>query len=162
MKTIYIGFSCSGKIGSKLISWFMRKPFSHTYLKFQEPWYKDQTIHQATGHGLGYMSENIFNSECTVVKEFPLQISDELFLEVVTNCHNNSGANYGYFQLLGIFMVDVLSKIGIKIKKNPIRGGIICSEWMYDILTEVYGKWTDKDPNLVDPSDIYAFLMTKV
>ena len=158
MKTITIGFSHNNMVGSRLISWFMRKPFSHTYLKFQEPWYSDQTINQATGHGLGYMSETRFKENNTVVREYSLQISEELFQEVVNNCHRNAGVSYGYLQLVGIFCVTILSKVGIKVSKNPLPSGVICSEWMYDILAEVYGPWTDKDANLVTPADIDSFL----
>lgn len=162
MQTIYIGFSKSHLIGSKLISWFMNQEYSHTYFKFKEPWYDDNTINQSTGHGIGYMAESRFNENNTIVKEHCLQISDELFLELINECHQNAGVKYGYFQNLGIFVVNVLSKIGININKNPINDGVNCSEWMYYILEEVYGQWTDKDPNLVTPADIDDFLENKI
>ena len=161
MKTIYIGFSKSNLIGSKLISWFLNREYSHTYFKFQEPWYDDKTINQSTGHGIGYMAEHNFIKNNTIVKEYVLDISDELFLELVNDCHKNAGVKYGYFQNLGIFVIDVLSKLKINIKRNPINDGVNCSEWMYYILEEVYGKWTDKDPNLVTPADVEAFLQSK-
>lgn len=164
MKSITFGFSRSsqGLIGSKLIMWFMRKPFSHTYFKYKEDRYVDSTIFQATGKGLNYMAEHRFHEHNTPVREFTEQISDELFDELMRDCHNNAGIDYGFLQNLGLAFVRLADKVGWKIDKNPINDGINCSEWMYYILAEIYGpRWTETEPNLVAPDEVYEFLESK-
>lgn len=162
MRTIYIGFSTSSLIGARLISWFLKRPFSHTYMKFQEPWFSDCTINQSTGHGVSYMSATRFADNNIIVREYPLQISDALFMQIVEFCHQNAGIDYGYLTNLGILVCRCLAKIGVHIKQNPLHSGINCSGWMYYILEEVYGKWTDEDPNLIAPDDIDNFLQSKI
>lgn len=164
MKTITIGFSKntnSWAIGSLLIRWFMNRPFSHTYLKFKEDQFSDSTISQETGAGCGYISETRFLSVDTVVAEFPIQISDELYAEIMQDCHKYAGVKYGYLQNLGLAYARIMARLGIRLKRNPISDGMNCSEWMCYILMEVYGKWTDLDPNLVAPDDVYSFLQSR-
>lgn len=164
MKTIIVGFSKAKSkwmVGSALIMWFTWRPFSHVYFKFKEDLYDDWTVDQSTGHGIGYMSQIGFDQNNLTVKEFALEISDELYVEILRTCHMNSGVKYGYLQNIGIFLVDCLSKVGIKVNKNPLPIGINCSEWMYYILEEIYGKWTEKDPALIKPGDVYDFLLLK-
>lgn len=161
MKTIIIGFSKGSSkwlIGSILIMWFTNKPFSHTYFKFKEDMYDDWTISQSTGHGVGYMCETRFNEFNTTVESFPLQISDDLYSKILKDCHANAGIDYGYLQNLGIFISTCLDKIGIHLKRNPLPIGTNCSEWLYHILVNVYGNWTDKDPALITPNDIRLYL----
>lgn len=162
MKTIIIGFSKnegSWAIGSRLIRWFMHRDFSHTYFKFKEDLYEDHTIFHAVGKGLIYVSERSFLKHNTPVAEFELTISNELFDELLQDCHTNAGNDYGIFQNLGIAVVRGLSKIGIKIDRNPINDGINCSEWAYYLLEEIDGKWTQTDPNLIAPDQIYDYLI---
>lgn len=162
MKTIIIGFSKhkgSWAIGSDLIRWFMKRDFSHTYFKFKENLYEDHTICHATGKGVNYMSETTFLEHNEPVAEFELEISDSLFDELLQDCHKFAGANYGYLQNVGILIVRVAAKIGIKMNKNPLNDGINCSEWGYYILEEIDGEWIHIDPNLVAPDQVYDYLV---
>lgn len=164
MKTIVVGFSkakSKWEVGSTLIAWWMGEDFSHTYFKFKEDMFQDWTVNQSTGHGINYMAETSFLQNNVSVKEFSLNISDELYLEILTTCHVNAGVSYGYLQNIGILIVDLLAKVKINVRKNPLPIGINCSEWMFYVLEEVYGKWTDKDPALVEPKDVYNFLLSK-
>lgn len=161
---ITVGFSRNknNAIGSLLIRKFMNREFSHVFFKYKEPLFEDATLFHAIGKGLVYMAENTFLSHNVVVDEFELSISQELFNELMMDCHNNAGKDYGFFQNLGIFAIRSLNKIGFNIKKNPINDGINCSEWLYYILEEIYGKWTETDPNLVAPDEVYDFLKGKL
>lgn len=161
MKTIIIGFSKHKGFapGSDLIKWFMNKDFSHTYFKFKEDLYDDHTIFHAVGKGLNYISERTFLEHNQPVAEFELPISDELFNELMQDCHKHAGGKYGYFQNLGIALVRGLAKIGITLDRNPIDDGINCSEWGYYILEDIDGKWIHIDPNLVAPDQVYDYLV---
>lgn len=163
MAIISFGFSrnSKGKIGSRILCWAMRKKFSHTFFMFKEKMYSDRTVQQSTGHGVASMSETRFLQDNIIVQEFPVAISEALFDEILQECHKYAGCNYGYLQNLGVAIVRLAAKLGIKINKNPLDDGMNCSEWMCYILDEIYGKWTTKDPNLVGPDDVYAFLESK-
>jgi len=110
------------------------------------------------GKGLSYISETSFKSRNIIVIEFALEIPDDLYNELLEDCHNNAGVHYGFLQNVGIVLVDLLNRVGFSINKNPIDDGINCSEWIYFLLEAVFGKWIDKDPNLVTPEDAYLFL----
>lgn len=140
----------------------MGRNFSHTYFKFREDLYQDNTICHATGRSINYMSETTFGLHNQTVEEFELPVSQELYNELLQECHKFAGREgYGYFQNLGIVIVKYLNKVGFNLNKNPIDDGINCSEWMYYLLEEIYGKWIDIDPNLVTPDHVYVFLKEK-
>jgi hypothetical protein len=157
---ITIGFSYHKgfAIGSWAIRMFLNKPFSHVYFKYKEKDLNTPTIYHAVGKGLTYISEDNFHKENETVSEFKINISEELFKELKNDCHEHASMDYGFFQNFGIVAVRALARIGIEIKKNPINDGINCSEWAFYILEEIYGKWTECDPNLVGPDQVFDFL----
>lgn len=161
MKTIIIGFSRhkGNAIGSELIQKYMGTKFSHVFFKFKEPHYVDNSIFHAVGRGLSYVSETRFLHSNTIAKEFVITVSDETYYELLNDCQQNSGIKYGFLQNIGILLVDCLNKLGCSISKNPINDGINCSEWVAYLIEEMYGKWTDKDYNLVTPLDVYNYLI---
>lgn len=163
MKTIYVGFSrnANSAPGSKVIQLFLNKPFSHTYFKFKEDSYCDHTIFHAVGKGLTYISETNFLNHNTVVFEKAIEINDETYKELLNECHQNAGRKYGFLQNLGILWVRSLNCLGFDLKTNPLDDGINCSEWMYYLLEEIYGRWTDTEPNLVAPDEVYNYLINK-
>lgn len=162
MKTIIIGFSKHRgfAIGSWLIRLVLQRPFSHTYFKYKEPEYQDGTVFHAVGKGLIYISETSFLEHNEPVSEFNLSISDDSFAGLMQECHKIAGRDYGYLQNIGIALIRWANKIGFNIKHNPLNDGINCSEWAADVIEEVYGKWTDKDPNLIAPDDVYKYLVS--
>ena len=125
---------------------------------FKEDLYSDYTIFHAVGKGLTYISESRFKQNNEIVALFPVTIPDELFSELLEDCHKNAGLKYGFLQNIGIGLVRLANKVGIKVLKNPLNDGINCSEWLYYLLEEIYGKWTDTEPNLVAPDEVYDYL----
>lgn len=162
MKTITVGFSCHKGFapGSKIIKLILNRPFSHTYFKFKEDLLEDFTVFHAIGRGLSYVSYTNFKEHNNVVAEFDIEITDELYIELLNDCQKHASIQYGYMQNLGIVLVRGLSRLSITIKRNPFTKGINCSEWVYYILEEIYGNWIDSDPNLVGPDQVFDFLTT--
>lgn len=163
MKTITIGFSKHKGFapGSSLIRWYTKRPFSHTYFRFKDETYTDDTIFHAVGKGLIYISSTNFLRDNEVVQEFSLKVNEEMFKIILNVCHQKAGKKYGYKQNLGILLVRQLNKLGFALDKNPLDDGINCSELMFYLLSEVHGQWSKKDPNLITPADIYDFLVSK-
>lgn len=148
-------------IGSDIIRWVLKRDFSHTWLKFKMKDLYSNTVFHAVGNGLSYISEPAFLQHNEVIEEFELEISDSLYNHILNLCHSYASVKYGYWQNLGIGFVKFLKLFGINYRRNPFNEGLNCSEWCALVLTEVYGKWTDKESNLIDPTDVYNYLKDK-
>jgi hypothetical protein len=136
----------------------MGTEFSHTYLKVQLPLMQEMTVLHATGAGLFPAAYSHFLEKNIPVREFELDISDRQLAEILNMAHRNFGEKYGFLQNFGVLLVQSLEKLGIKESRNPLSDGINCSEWLYEVLTDLYGPWTNKDKNLVTPKDVYEYL----
>lgn len=164
MKKVYIGFS--SHIGFAPGSWLIRvmlnAPFSHTYFKFKNDELLEPTIFHAVGKGLTYISESNFLIHNKPIKEIEILIDDELFNELLNDCHENASKDYAYLQNIGLILVRGLSRIGINLKKNPFTYGINCSEWVAYILNQIdpvfANKFKDIDENLIGPDQIFDYL----
>lgn len=159
MKNIIIGFSKNRKcaIGSKLIMAYMRTKFSHTYLRIKLDTFNEDSVFHAVGRGATIVSYSNFLIKNEPIKEFNLNISDELFDEICNEFHKRSGKDgYGFLQNIGILIAEKL-----KLTKNPFDDGLNCSEWIAYCLEEIYPeRWksNERDFNLVKPSEVYEFL----
>jgi hypothetical protein len=157
---IIIGFSKHRGFApfSKLLCLYMNVDFSHVYMKFQDTKMPDPTILHAVGKGLIYLSDTVFRQHNEIV-QYTFDISDETFDKIKTDFHRQAGEDYGYLQNLGVFLIDLIKSISSnEVAKNPLSEGINCSEWVSQVLDDAIGDWTDKDPNLIKPSDIRNFL----
>lgn len=104
MKTIVIGASRNRqcKPGSLLIQWHLGTNYSHIYFKFKEDMYEDATVFQAVGKGMQYISYNNWLEHNVPIHEFEMQVSDEIYIELMQDCHKNSGKAYGFQQNIWI------------------------------------------------------------
>lgn len=161
MKTIYVGFSKSNKklpIGSWLIRAYQRTEFSHVYIRLKtKPRFPSDKILHASEGLVQNMSSTQFDKKHRVVKEFPIEVTENRYKNLVDVMHELSGANYSFMQNFGIFLVETLSLLGIKIK-NPWKTGWNCSEYVAHILWEDVPGFDGFDPNLVIPKDLYNIL----
>jgi hypothetical protein len=158
---ITIGFSKHTGFApfSTAIRCYLDTEFSHTYFKVTLPGLNDASVLQATGKGISMCSYTNFLKHNIVVKEFKMNISNELFLELYNEFHDKAGTKYGYIQNIGILISNIL-----KLKTNPFQDGIVCSEYIAYCLSEVYpDDWDDSvmDFNLVTPRDVYQYLVSK-
>lgn len=141
---------------SSLIRWYLGRSFSHTYIKLQLSELEEPSVFHAVGKGVSILSYSNFLKMNVAVKEFELEISEELYLGICNEFHDFAGTSYGALQNLGIILYDK----GI-VKKNPFSTGINCSEWVAYCLEEVFPKDWDshsRDFNSIKPSEIYDYL----
>ena len=145
---------------SVAIRWYLNSEFSHTYFKIQLPGLTDSSVLQANGQGVGICSYMNFKKKNAVIKEFDIEISDELFLEIYNEFHDRSGVKYGYIQNLGILLSE---QVGLRI--NPFQDGMVCSEYLAYCLEEIFpDDWNSatQDFNLVTPKTVYDYLLVKL
>lgn len=159
MKKITIGFSKSRKrfaLFSYLIKKYLKTSYSHVYIKFQSLSLDRVLIYEAVGGGVRFIGSNLWEKHAEEIKSYTLDISDENYIKLLQYCVDNSGLEYGYLQNIGVVIADFL-----KMKKNPFRTNVNCSEMLGNIL-KLEGYEISKDVNLLTPLDIDIILSNSV
>jgi hypothetical protein len=157
-KRVYIGLSTpkNESILTKLIKMLLRTKYSHCYVRWETSWGFD-AIYEASGVSVKFVGGDIWHKKNVIHKEWALDISLRTFHDkFLSHLMSISGTQYGVKQLvqLGIALM-FRTKGGVtKDKKNTM----ICSELIYYVLTEVFEKKWDIDPDIVTPKDIERYL----
>ena len=165
-----IGFSYYKKGGffgllARAIRFFTHGKWSHTFT----------VIGRLEGIGTPLVSEadefgvniNLFSKYLdTGTYNFELyapQISDLKKDIGIQECLALEGKTYGYFQLLGFIIVWLVKKLTGKSIKNPIGGGIICSEEVLRYCLAVgieEEKFKQLDADTTSPKELYQIIST--
>jgi hypothetical protein len=160
---ITIGFSKHKGFApmSNAIRWYLGTPFSHCYIKIKLDEFNDSSVLHAIGKGVVIMSYNNFLTQAESIKEFDLEISEDLYKEICDDFHKLVGVTkYGFGQNIGILIARAL-----KLKKNPINDGVNCSEWAAYCLEEIDpDMWNSKeeDFNLITPLEVFNYLKDNI
>lgn len=161
MKTIKIGFSYPKefKIGAWLISKWIGRPYSHTYIYWEDNQGREIVFQAAHGTVHMIMLDN-FLIENIIIEEYSLNITDEGYQHLRDYCYFNSGFRYSYLDLIYVVIYDLSLKLGIKfLPKNP--DGFICSELVSVALALVFGFKLPKPSYLMTPADVEKLLEDK-
>jgi hypothetical protein len=164
MRTIGIVFTKSKKkcaLGSFLIRLWTKKPYSHVAAKFFV-YLEANMYYQASEGRVNYESDEVFHSKHEVVKEYKITLPEEFYREVSLSCLRNAGKPYGFWQNIGIAVIDILRKICPKKHKNKWSKGYNCSELLYSLVFKKIIVGLDKDPQLVKPEDIEEIIVKKL
>lgn len=163
MKKITVGFS---KPKSKFVPFaaaikkVISSDFSHTYIKFKADSFNRVLIYQASGTAVNFMAEERFLDHNTVVAEFDLEVSEEVFNKTLQFAIDQVGTPYGMSQIFGILYVKALGLFGLK-ARNPFpngSGNYVCSELVAQILKEIIGLQVEQDLDLIDPKEVFELL----
>lgn len=148
------------KIGAKLISLFINRPYSHVLIH----WYSkslDRTLVYQASHGqVHFIEMQNFLKDNDIVKSYKVNLLDDQYNELIRRCVDLAGQPYATMELLKLSIHEILAKVNIKCDFNDTKG-YICSELMADILETMYGKVFKKPKNQITPSDIDDFLGKK-
>lgn len=158
---VYVGFSRPIKSNpvSSMIAWWMRRPYSHVYLRFESsnPSFPSTVYHAARGM-VHFLTFERFLASNYVVVEYKLDVSAEQKLQILTAAIKLCGEKYSYFELLQITFCDLvyrLFKVELLAKDAP---GYICSELVGKMLANVLHVAFDKPLSILKPSDIESKL----
>lgn len=157
---IKIGFSEPNhfKLGACIIKKYLGTDFSHTYVKFKQERLNDNTIFHAVGMGVVYLSETQFKKNNNQVKEFTLELSEDLYNKVLNKCHSLASNKYAFGQNLGLVI-----KRQFNLNVNPFQDDFNCSELVAYLLVEIWPQdWIGVDLNSVGPDTVYCYLEKKV
>lgn len=161
MRTIGIVFTKSKKtfaLGSALIRLWTNKPYSHVAAKFFV-YLEANMYYQASEGRVNYESDEVFNSKHEIITEYKITLPEEIYREVSLNCLRNAGKPYGFWQNVGIVLVDILNKICPKKRSNPFKKGFNCSELLYSKVFKKLLPCLDMDPQLIKPHQIEELIL---
>lgn len=153
---IYIGFSSpkKKKVGSELIKWWIGRPYSHVYIRFESsrPVIPSAVYHAAHG-SVHFMSQDRFLTENTIYSEFKFDVSESQRSEILAWCISMSGESYGYCELLKIFFMDLAHRLNIPLAFHDGKG-YICSELVGEVLKTHFSHQFKKPMYSLSPKDI--------
>lgn len=163
---IVFGFS-RAKSNLNFGSWIIRKvqgtSYSHTYVKWHDQMTDKWVIYQATGKGgVGYVTEENFARHSIIIKEFACANDPFEFSNAMKYCQNNSGQDYGFFQLVGILYAKTVKWIGGRVD-NPFPQGQVCCETVAVLLMDHFGVQMDHaDMDVIDVKYVHDKLESAV
>lgn len=157
-KRIYIGLSSPKKesLLTKLIKVILRTKYSHCYVRWETSWGFD-AVYEASGTSVKFVGGDIWHDKNKIHKEWALDISlrtyHDKFLSYLMSI---SGTKYGCLQLIKLGL-SLLFRTSSR-KRTDTKNRMICSEVIYYILTEVFEKSWEVDPDIVTPKDIERYM----
>jgi hypothetical protein len=159
MAIITVGFSSpiEKKIGAESIKFYLGTDYSHVYVKFKSESLNRTMIYHAAHGMVHFIEEANFLKTNKVIKEYTLEISDELLIKLKQRCIDLAGIEYGFDELPKIVINDICINLNIKYKVVDSKG-YICSELVADILEETLEVKFNKPKNLITPKDIDTYL----
>lgn len=124
MKIIF-GFSTPKKerMLSKLIRSVEKRPFSHSYVRLEDPFGND-IIFQASGLAVNICSLKNFLEVERIVEEYEIEIDDSMELELWNYIISRLGVSYSILQLVWILIKKIT---GAEIGHNNDKA-VVCSE----------------------------------
>jgi len=161
MRNIIIGFATPTKfkVGAALIRWWINKPYSHVFVKYQD----DQgraMVFQAS-HGIVHLcSQERFLSDNTIIKTYNTNISEVEYQQFRDFYYDKLGESYAYLDIAIIMMYDILTK-AINIKSVPDAPGYVCSSLIASMLYNIKGISCNKPLHLIRPDDIDMLLYNR-
>lgn len=136
MRTLIIGFSTGRTPVAAAIRLAQGTKYSHVYIRTISNSWGRSFVYQASGTKCNIITYQRFLKHADVIKEFEIQVSEDVYQEIVGGAMDLAGEDYGIFQLVGLSMVlAVRALTGIRIR-NPFKKGFVCSEMVAKLLRE--------------------------
>jgi hypothetical protein len=160
MRKLKVGFSRSAdnKIFSVILQKYLKTDISHTFVMFDTARHMgdDSIYHSSIGSGIGFVAKHVFEEENEIVRVYEIELKEEVYVKVRKELFYNCGRKYGFWQNIGIAIVDFAKQVfGVKIK-NPFRKDQNCSELIHrDVIQIVYPEIAkDYDPDTISPKQV--------
>lgn len=136
----------------------MGTDYSHVLIYWKAKSIDRHLVYQASHGSVHFIELQNFLKSNEIVKEYKLDISDDLYIKLVQRCVDLAGEPYGFLELLNIAMHDVANYAGLKLDFGDGRG-YICSELLVDLLGQLGHSPFLKPKHLIKPKDIEDFLI---
>lgn len=153
---IIVGFSTPKglKLGAFLIRLWTKSKYSHVYIRFESSNKKiPLNVYHAAKGMVHFREYEKFKHDNNIIKEYEIPITAEDRVDLLVNSMKLSGEVYGYFELLTIFLMDILNYFNIKVKTYDGKG-YICSELIGFLMIKILKVCFTKPTYLLKPLDI--------
>ena len=160
MRKLKIGFSRSAdnEIFSVILQKYLGTDISHCFVMYDTKKHMgdDSIYHSAIGSGIGFYAKNVFEQENEIVRVYEIEVEDEIYIKIRQELFYNCGRKYGFWQNIGIAIVDFAKQVfGIKIQ-NPFRKDQNCSELIHrDVISIAFPEIAKEyDPDTISPKQV--------
>lgn len=157
--TIAFSYPIKFKIGAKIISLFMNKPYSHVLIYWKSKSLNRVLVYQASHGNVHFIELNNFLKENKIIKEFKLEITETQYTQLIKQAIDLAGEPYDLKGVLLLGYYKILNKIGISIDIKESKG-YFCSELLANLCLSLFNKEFNKHTSLIEPSDIDDYLTT--
>ena len=159
--TIIVGFSRNKewyKVGSVAIELAEKRPYSHAFLQFTDPFTQRDMIAQAAHGMVNEMSFTRFTEENTVVRTYSFEITPDQFHQLLQTIQDNLGMPYGYLELIWIAIKKLLR---IQVNIHDHNDTYICSEFV-GMLLQTLDILKPDNLDFLTPSDLEKLILQKI
>lgn len=159
MKYVIVGFSSPKKfkIGAWLIKKWIKKSYSHVYIRYNNEDNMDVVFHAAHGT-VHHVSYDRFASQNETISSYILKLTDEEFKALQWYCYGTMGLTYDTGDLIKIVLYDIAEKVGIRLNTKD-WSGYICSELASEVLNILKDFKFHRPFNLIEPHHVEAELL---
>jgi len=163
MKELKVVFTKSKK-KLQFLSWLIMlwtwKKYSHVAVEVPMRMLEKPMYFQANEGKVNYEYYDHFHREHEIIKELTIEIPEDIWTELAKKRLMSAGENYGYYQNIGIVLVDIAKLFGIKIS-NPWKKGQNCSELLWNTVFSKLCPDAGYDPNTIKPHHIEKIILEK-
>lgn len=148
-----VGFSrakSAWAIGSKSIQIAEKRPYSHTYVRYESKLTGVQIVAQASHGFVNEQNFEIFKQKNIVVKEREFEVDIEKFKLFRKFIDENLGKPYSRIQII---FLTIKKLFRIELDANNKDDAFICSEFIARVL-EVIGVLNTSNEDSITPSDL--------
>ena len=106
---LYIGASVTVDtlIFSEVVKFYIGKPYSHVYIRYQDPFTKQEIVSESS-HGEAHkMTLSKWYLSNRIVEEYEIEVSEEVFRAILTNINNRLQASYSELNIIGMPFYDM-------------------------------------------------------
>lgn len=157
MKKITVGLSkrTSFNIFSLGIELFQRTKYSHAYIKLHLDDINRDCIYQASGLAVNFSNMEKFDAVETVIHEWDIEVTDEMFNQIMGFCFDELGKPYDIKMIIGIIFNTLF---GWKLFNSDGLNSFICSELVGYVLKMVGVLPLDHCLDYYTPKDVFNTL----
>lgn len=165
MRKLYIGLSRPKNNPFPILSWIIRllerSDSSHSYLRWRAETFDRNLTYEASGTMVHFIGVERWIEKVEIRDEYEIELSDESWKELMQFCIDQAGTPYAVLELFGIAARLILSKFGIKLRKNPFGDGkasMKCTELVAHALVEIMNCESPEDLDMVGVRDVKDML----
>jgi hypothetical protein len=153
-RAIYVGFSTTNKIVSRVIRWFLRSTASHAWISFYDETLAIRFVLQAEAWGLELRPWCRWLKQNRLVALFAVHpTSLERVRQNLVQQSNRIGTEYDFTNAIRVGLARFIRRVFRITVSTPIATPhkVFCSEIVYDLIRTQLDELHQTNPETIDP-----------